>query len=106
MGRSISGRRIRVRKVRIDMVGVRHGRLVGLSFVESGPQHAHWRFQRDCGVIAIADGAAVGAGQTMSCGCLHCEISAARLTVNGHRAGKRHGPTYPAWQQRVTHASA
>ena len=91
--------KFRVRKVRIDMVGVRHGRLVGLSFVETGRQHAHWRFQCDCGEITIADGAAVRAGRTTSCGCMHSELSAARLTVHGHRAGRRHDPTYRAWQQ-------
>ena len=67
-----------MRKDRIDMEGARHGRLVGLSFVETGRQHAHWRFRCDCGEITIADEAAVRAGRTTSCGWLHREISAAR----------------------------
>ena len=98
-GRCVSGGPTGVRKDRIDMEGARHGRLVGLSFVETGRQHAHWRFRCDCGEITIADEAAVRAGRTTSCGWLHREISAARLTVHGHRAGMRHGATYRAWQQ-------
>lgn len=91
------------RRVRIDMVGVRCGRLLGLSFVETGRSHAHWLFLCDCGETTIADGAAVRYGKTASCGCLHREVCAARLTRHGHRAAKRHDPTYRAWQQINTY---
>jgi hypothetical protein len=87
------------RKVRINMVGVRCGRLVGLEFHETRRNHAHWLFACDCGQTTIANGAAVRAGKTASCGCLHREICADRLTTHGHRARKRHPPTYRAWQQ-------
>jgi len=93
------------RRVRIDMVGLRYGRLVGLAFVETGRPHAHWLFQCDCGETTIADGAAVRFGKTASCGCLHREICAARLTRHGHRAARRHGPTYRAWQQINTYCT-
>lgn len=87
------------RKVRIDMVGDRYGRLVGLEFHETRRNHAHWLFQCDCGETTIANGAAVRAGRTTSCGCLHREVSAERLLTHGHRAKNRHDPTYRAWQQ-------
>ena len=87
------------RRERIDMVGVRYGRLVGLSYVETGRPHAHWLFLCDCGETTIADGAAVRFGKTASCGCLQREVCAARLTKHGHRAAKRHDATYRAWQQ-------
>jgi hypothetical protein len=93
------------RKERIDMVGVRHGRLVGLEFHETRRNHAHWLFQCDCGETTVVNGAAVRAGKTASCGCLHREICAERLTVHGHRAKKRHDPTYRAWQQINTFCS-
>ncbi len=93
------------RKVRIDMVGVRCGRLVGLAYHETHRNHAWWTFQCDCGEITVADGARVRRGTTQSCGCLHREISAARLTVHGHRARKRHDPTYRAWQQINTYCT-
>jgi hypothetical protein len=87
------------------MVGVRHGRLVGLAFHEIRRNHAHWLFLCDCGETTVANGAGVRSGRTASCGCLHREICAERLTTHGHRARKRHDPTYRAWQQINTYCS-
>jgi hypothetical protein len=86
------------RKIRIDMTGVRHGRLVGIGYSHNHNGHAHWLFLCDCGNEVTVNGAAVRAGTTASCGCLHREISAERLIVHGRRAQKRHDPTYRAWQ--------
>lgn len=87
------------RRVLVDMTGLRYGRLVGLAFSHRGPHgHVHWHFSCDCGARVTADGSKVRSGNTTSCGCRHREISAARLTVHGHRAAKRHGLTYRAWQ--------
>lgn len=86
-------------KVRIDMTGRRYGRLVGVAFSHKGPcGHAHWLFACDCGGEVVASGGNVRTGGTRSCGCLHREVSAARLTTHGRRARKRHDPTYRAWQ--------
>jgi hypothetical protein len=88
------------RKLRIDMTGQRFGRLVAIGFDHRGTSgHAHWLFRCDCGREIVACGGNVRAGSTSSCGCLHRELSAARLTEHGHRAAKRHEPTYRAWQQ-------
>ncbi|WP_174296308.1 hypothetical protein [Sphingomonas bacterium] len=87
------------RKIRIEMGGLRYGRLVGIEFSHSVGGHAHWRFACDCGNETVAGGTAVRSGTTASCGCLHREISAARLLKHGHRAAKRHEPTYRAWQE-------
>ena len=87
------------RRQRIDMVGLRYGRLVGIAYVETGRPHAHWLFRCDCGETTIADGASVRFGKTASCGCLQREVCAARLTRHGHRAARRHDATYRAWQQ-------
>lgn len=87
------------RKIRIDMTGLRFGRLTGMAFDHRGPSgHAHWLFECDCGRRVVAASGNVRSGSTASCGCLHRELSAARLTEHGHRAQKRHGPTYRAWQ--------
>ena len=81
------------------MTGLRFGRLVAIAFSHANRGgRAQWLFACDCGSETIADGGNVRGGSTASCGCLHREISAARLTTHGHRAGKRHGPTYRAWQ--------
>ena len=88
------------RKVRIDMAGLRYGRLVAIECAHRDASgHVHWRFRCDCGEETVAHGGNVRAGRTTSCGCYHRETSAARLTVHGARGGRRHGPTYRAWQQ-------
>lgn len=87
------------RKIRIDMRGLRFGRLVGLDFSHSLGGHAHWRFACDCGAETVTSGKAVRTGKTQSCGCLHREICAERLLTHGRRAKKRHDPTYRAWQE-------
>jgi hypothetical protein len=86
-------------KSRIDMTGLRFGRLCGLAFDHrSASGHAYWRFACDCGTQVVAAGHNVRAGRTTSCGCLHREISAARLTDHGQRAQRRQDATYRAWQ--------
>lgn len=87
------------KKVRVDMTGLRFGRLVGVAFDHrSASGHAHWLFRCDCGREVVAKGGNVRSGGTASCGCLHREVCAARLTRHGHRADRRHEPTYRAWQ--------
>ena len=93
------------RKMRIDMTGLRYGRLVGIDFSHRRGSHAHWRFICDCGNETTVDGTAVRAGKTASCGRLHREICAARLTKHGRRAKKRHDATYRAWQEISTFCS-
>ncbi len=91
------------RKTRIDMAGRRFGRLVGVAYDHTGRGgRAQWLFACDCGGEVVADGGNVRAGTTTSCGCFHREVSAERLTVHGHRAAGRHGPSYRAWQQIKT----
>ena len=86
-------------KIRIDMTGLRYGRLVGICFSHRNRSgHAQWLFACDCGKEVTADGSSVRGGSTASCGCLHRELSAARLVIHGRRAAKRNDPTYRAWQ--------
>lgn len=81
------------------MTGLRYERLVGLSYSHNNASgHAQWLFACDCGREIVADAKNVRRGNTNSCGCLHSEISAARLFVHGERAEKRHEATYRAWQ--------
>lgn len=92
------------RKVRIDMTGLRYGRLVGVAFSHTSRSgRAQWLFSCDCGSEHLADGGNVRSGGTASCGCLHREVCAARLTVHGRRAAKRHDSTYRAWQEINTY---
>ncbi len=91
------------RKARIDMAGLRYGRLVGIAFAHTNSGgKAQWLFACDCGRQTIADGGNVRSGRTTSCGCLHREISAERLTTHGRRSAKEHDATYRAWQEMNT----
>lgn len=97
------GRRARLmadmRKIRIDMTGLRYARLLGGDFSHTDRHgHCHWVFTCDCGTQTVAHGGNVRGGRTTSCGCSHREISAERLRTHGERAEKRHPPTYRAWQ--------
>lgn len=85
------------------MAGVRFGRLTGVEYSHTVRGHAHWLFLCDCGERTTANGAAVRAGRTSSCGCMHREICAARLMVHGRRAAKNHDATYRAWQEINTY---
>ncbi len=68
---------------KVDMIGVRVGRLIGLAEESRG----FWLFQCDCGQTKVISGRAVRSGNTSSCGCLHSEICAdgarERFTVHG-----------------------
>ncbi len=87
-------------KIRIDMIGLRFGRLIGVGFAHTSRSgHAHWLFRCDCGNEVVAAGGNVRSGSTASCGCLHRENSAARLIQHGHRSHRRHDGTYRAWQR-------
>lgn len=73
-----------MKHVRIDMVGKRFGRLVGVRLARiSDSGDARWIFQCDCGREHEADGTHVRRGNTKSCGCLNKETYASRATTHG-----------------------
>ncbi len=90
---------------RIDMKGLRFGRLEVLEATErrySG--HMLWHCRCDCGTAFIADGTSLRRGQTISCGCAHREAclrnvrlaqAAAGLTRTTH--GKTYTTEYSVW---------
>lgn len=68
---------------RIDMVGKRFGRLVGVRFVGVVCGRDTWIFQCDCGQQREIIGKSVRRGLTRSCGCLRREMSSLRLKTHG-----------------------
>lgn len=67
-----------------QMIGVRHGRLIGLwRAISDSEGAAYWLFRCDCGNVKVASGVAVRQGQILSCGCLRKEKAAARGRVVG-----------------------
>lgn len=69
---------------RIDMTGLRFGRLVGVRFVSlSKIGKARWLFRCDCGENHEAEGVAVRCGVINSCGCLREDVAKANQTTHG-----------------------
>src|SRR5689334_7161455 len=81
---------------RIQLVGLRFGRLTVTAQLPSSPG------QKKCRVLAVCDcgaerecaAADVRSGNTSSCGCLERELASARAKTHGH---SRNGGTYNSW---------
>lgn len=68
--------------VRVDVLGMRFGRLVATECI--GPEKASikWLFLCDCGKQKIATASNVRSGKTQSCGCLHREVSSLQAKIS------------------------
>jgi len=79
---------------RVDIVGVRFGRLTVTSAdcIKGGKWH--WNCRCDCGRDTVAEGFALKNGNTRSCGCLRSE-TATRLATK-HGLAKH--PLYQMWK--------
>jgi hypothetical protein len=67
-----------------DMTGARCGRLTVIRREGSdGRLQAKWLCKCDCGDEKVVHGSALRSGNTLSCGCLHRERSAAAATIHG-----------------------
>jgi hypothetical protein len=85
---------------RIDMVGKRFGRLVGIEFAGfSGTPgvKARWLFRCDCGNEHVARGSDVRLGHILSCGCLKEIATQARLVKHG----MTNTPEFKIWKSMI-----
>ena len=75
---------------RIDLAGVRFGRLVAIRDVGSKRNFRLWEFLCDCGAVVERTTAAVRHGGTTSCGCLQREETSRRRSpdITGQRFGR------------------
>lgn len=70
------------RGIKLELTGQRFGRLTAV-----GPdlyRTTHWLCQCDCGIVKAVATDALRRGRTKSCGCLHRELTAQRMTKHGH----------------------
>ena len=75
-----------------DMTGLRFGRLVAKSYVDTTHHQARWLCICDCGNKAVVSGNALRMGNTQSRGCFHkeqCKAKPSRLSHGHNRAGQR-----------------
>jgi hypothetical protein len=81
-----------------DMTGLRFGRLVAKSYVDTVHSQARWLCVCDCGTEKTISGNALRMGNTQSCGCFHKEQMLAqppRLRHGHAREGQ--SSTYKCW---------
>lgn len=87
----------------INIAGQRFGRLVVLGREGRDKRNqATWRCQCDCGGTLIANTRALRSGNTRSCGCLHKEITRARLLTHGEGRTWAITPEYRSWRSMIT----
>ena len=84
--------------IRTDEVMIVNGRLK-----QAGKRFRYMRYNRsavfecECGVRFIADWQHVKQGSTLSCGCLHRELTAISAATHGYTRRGRIRPEYRAW---------
>ena len=73
-----------MKKVLIDMLGQKCGRLTVISRAENKGTRAHWNCLCDCGNTVTLQGKRLRTGKTQSCGCIRKETSAKQGLKNKH----------------------
>lgn len=93
----------------IDLTGQKFGRIrvgqfIGRVKFPSGVSATKWRGQCECGNPWEGLGRDLRKGTTQSCGCLHREITSARV-VHGFTRNGIHTPEYRAWRSMFSRCS-
>lgn len=98
--RGRDGRRMRKR---LDLTGMRYGRLIALRYDYSSCRRgSHWLCRCDCGKETIVSVSHLKSAHTISCGCFHHDEVVKRKTHHGHARrtldGKyHHTKVYACW---------
>jgi len=82
---------------RLELKGMRFGRLEVLSLARIRNEHSFWRCLCDCGRRKIVEGVKLTSRRTHSCGCLRIDLS--KTNDQGFKHGMRYTPEYSAWAQ-------
>ena len=73
-----------MKKVLIDMLGQKCGRLTVISRAENKDKRAYWNCLCECGNTVTVQGKKLRTGKTQSCGCIRKETSAKQGLKNKH----------------------
>lgn len=84
-------------KKRIDLTGIRFGRLVVLCYAETKQGHAYWLCKCDCGQERVIARGSLRKGLSQSCGCLNREHTAQRNREVSKHGESNKTPEYLAW---------
>lgn len=82
-----------MRKIRIDITGLRFERLKVLSYDKTISKRAFWLCECDCGAVKSLPGSDMKTGKIKSCGCLRKENSAEAIKQNTREDGT------PIWRR-------
>lgn len=80
-----------------DLTGQRFGRLTVLERAPKPSKQTYWLCSCDCGNQATVRGSNLRCGKTKSCGCLHDELSSARLKAQNTTHGESQSRLYGIW---------
>lgn len=83
---------------RIDMTGLRFGRLLVLDYSHTDNGVAFWICRCGCGAQVTCHGPHLRSALTTSCGCLRGELSAARGKTQLITHGQSRTRTYRSWR--------
>lgn len=84
---------------RIEMAGMRFGRLTAIKQVECGKYNYKYLCKCDCGKEKVIASSALRTGLTKSCGCIKSEM----LAEKNYKHGKCGTPEYRSAWARVMH---
>jgi hypothetical protein len=86
----------------IDLTGQRFGRWTALSKTDrKSGKNSYWLCRCDCGIFKEVLQQTLRDGKSLSCGCLHKERLAQRVTKHGHAAGYTTSTEYSAWKNMM-----
>jgi hypothetical protein len=81
---------------RLDLYGLRFGRLTVIGFSHMGPcYHSHFKCACDCGNTVIVQSSSLQTGITRSCGCLRRETASVTGKLFKHGACRSPKNAYP-----------
>lgn len=66
-----------------DLTGKTFGRLTVIGYAGKKRHQSHWLCRCKCGSVKIIRACSIMSGHTVSCGCLHSEVTAKRCTLHG-----------------------
>jgi len=84
---------------KLDLTGMRYGRLLVLCGAENDGPFTRWNCICDCGNSVIARTNALRTGHTSSCGCLKTELDRAKVIKFGFKHGGSTTEEYRSWRQ-------
>lgn len=81
----------------LNLSGRVFGRLKVISRTLTPGKQSHWLCECQCGNTRVVRGTSLTSGHTKSCGCLHDEASAVRISEQNKKHGKRKTRLYSIW---------